>query len=572
MKKQFFLPLFLFSCSSAFAQLQVKPQNNADSLVTVLAGGGLTFSNATLNCSDTASGTFNGITSNIGLTSGILLTTGNVYKAVGPNISSAISDANGVTFNDADLMAIDPLAVNDVCILEFDAVPVCDTIFVKFAFGSDEYPEFVNSTYNDAFGIFVTGPNPSGPAYAGYNLTTIPLTTTPVSINNVSNGTLCPTAGPCVNCAYYIDNCAMGPPSTVEYDGFTKVISKSIAVVPSQSYHFKYAIADAGDQGFDSGVFFEVGSFSCLSVNVSSTPDTCGTADGTATAYMSGGIQPVTYLWSNGQTGQTATGLAAGTYSVSVTDSTNTTLTTMVIVNNSMPGAVASQTAVSCFGGSNGAATASVTGGIPPLTYLWSNGQTTQTATGLTVGSYSVIISDATGCSTTVNTTIAGSPLLISNLNYTPTSCTTCPDGSAYTNAVGGVPPYTYKWTPGNQTTPTIVGQLPGSYTVCITDANNCKRCDSVAIWTVGVSEYISQFVTVFPNPSSGAFVVDFGNKNFGSTGVVFTDLTGRVILETNITASGKQAINVSPISSGIYFLKLTTEQGVAVRKITITR
>ena len=261
------LLVFLFSfflSGISFCQLQVTGENNADTLASKLTGTGLTISNATLNCPAGACGTFNGANSNIGIGSGVLLTTGSVMNAVGPNLSSSISLSNGTTFNDPDLMAIDPNAINDVCILEFDAVTQCDTIYVKFVFGSDEYPEFVGSSYNDAFGIFVTGPNPSGPPYSGYNMTTIPSTTNPVSINNVNNGTACPTTGPCMNCSYYVDNCTIDSNSTVEYDGFTQLIFKSLVVTPSQSYHFKYAIADAGDYIFDSGVFFSLNSFACL--------------------------------------------------------------------------------------------------------------------------------------------------------------------------------------------------------------------------------------------------------------------------------------------------------------------
>ncbi|MBI4929859.1 MAG: T9SS type A sorting domain-containing protein [Bacteroidetes bacterium] len=273
--KHFFTFLFssLLFAGNLFSQLQVMVESNADTLAAKLAGNGISVSNAIINCPAGASGTFNGSNSNIGIGSGVLLTTGSVINAVGPNLQSSISTANGITFNDPDLMTIEPLATNDVCILEFDAIADCDTMFIKFVFGSDEYPEFVGSGFNDAYGIFVTGPNPSGPAYSGYNMTMIPSTTTPVSINNVNNGTLCPTSGPCTNCSYYIDNCTIDSNSTVEYDGFTQLIFKSLPVIPSQSYHYKYAIADAGDQIYDSGVFFSLNSFACIPNSVNAVSE-----------------------------------------------------------------------------------------------------------------------------------------------------------------------------------------------------------------------------------------------------------------------------------------------------------
>ena len=255
---------FLFFAANSFAQLQVTANNNPTTLAQTLAGSGVTISNAVMNCpsaANDATGTFVGTASNIGIAQGVLLTSGSVNNAVGPNIQSSITTVNNVTFNDPDLMAIDPNAIYDVCIVEFDAKPSCDTLGFTFAFGSDEYPEFVGSSYNDAFGIFVTGSNPIGPPYNGFNMTMIPNTTSPVSINNVNNGTVCPTTGPCMNCNYYIDNCGG---ATIEYDGFTSVITKTLQTVPYQPYQFKFAIADAGDHAFDSGVFFGLGSFSCL--------------------------------------------------------------------------------------------------------------------------------------------------------------------------------------------------------------------------------------------------------------------------------------------------------------------
>jgi len=265
-----------FIRTNVFSQLQVTPLNNADTLAAMVAGSGIIVSNAILNCpslNNDASGTFNGASSNIGITSGILLTTGSVVNAVGPNISSSITTSNNYTFNDPDLMAIDSVATNDVCILQFDAISDCDTMYIKFVFGSDEYPEFVGSQFNDAFGLFVTGPNPSGPAYAGYNMVEIPLTANPVSINNVNNGTTCPTSGPCMNCTYYFDNCLLDSLSTVEYDGFTTVIVKVLPVVPNQTYTYKYAIADAGDFSFDSGVFIQLSSFACVTIGVDELSD-----------------------------------------------------------------------------------------------------------------------------------------------------------------------------------------------------------------------------------------------------------------------------------------------------------
>ncbi len=259
--------IFSFFLIDLHAQLQVNQVSNADTLAKQLSGSGIAVSNAILNCPAGASGTFNGISSNIGISTGVLLTNGNLINAVGPNNSASVGIDNGLNFSDPDISAIEPLATYDVCILQFDAVVNCDSMYVKFVFGSEEYPEFVNAGYNDAFGLFVTGSNPSGPAYSSYNMTQIPGSFSPVSINNVNNGfsANCPAAGPCNNCAYYVENCNG---TSVQYDGFTTVIQKNLYVIPGNAYKFKFAIADAGDGIYDSGVFIGMGSFSCLGLSV----------------------------------------------------------------------------------------------------------------------------------------------------------------------------------------------------------------------------------------------------------------------------------------------------------------
>src|ERR1022692_2332835 len=124
---------FQLSIINCFAQLQVTPNNNAAQLAGTLAGPGVTVSGATLNCPSKAtpannpSGTFVGTASNLGIAGGVLLTTGDMQWAVGPNNSPSAGADNLYTFNDPDLMAIDPNLTNDVCILEFNATPTCST-------------------------------------------------------------------------------------------------------------------------------------------------------------------------------------------------------------------------------------------------------------------------------------------------------------------------------------------------------------------------------------------------------------------------------------------------------------
>ena len=356
------------------------------------------------------------------------------------------------------------------------------------------------------------------------------------------------------------------------YQWGTGATTQCITVTPNPNDTFSVDVQQPSGCNYN---MMYVPKDTCLTtiyVSATSTPDTCSTNTGTATATVWNGAAPYTFLWSNGKTTQTVTGLAAGTYTITVTDVNNLTATNTVVVGNSILGVVSSITPVSCFGGNNGSATATVSGGISPITYLWINSQTTQTATGLTSGTYSVVVTDASGCSVTLTVLVPGAPMLNSNVNYTPSSCFTCPDGSAITNIIGGTLPYTYKWSPGGQSTPNITGILPGAYTVCVTDANGCTACSTINVLFLGVNEIFSGSVSISPTPSSGNLLVDFGNNVFGRAEVFVSDMIGRSIFAAIIPASGKQGLNLSEIGNGIYFMKVKTDKGSITQKLIIQK
>lgn len=215
------------------------------------------------------------------------------------------------------------------------------------------------------------------------------------------------------------------------------------------------------------------------------TNSNCGQADGSATVTGSGGFAPYTWSWSNGQTGTTATGLSAGTYSVTQTDMNFCTKTISVSVGNNVGPTVqvSNVTNVSCFGGNNGSISVTVSGGTAPFTYLWSNGQTTATASNLTPGTYSITITDANGCSAVTNGVITQPTALSNNFITTNPICFGQASGSITANPLGGTPPYTYLWSvTGNPTTQTVTGLLAGSYSVTITDALGCSIIRNVTL------------------------------------------------------------------------------------------
>jgi gliding motility-associated-like protein len=278
--KNFLVFIFASACSTAsFSQITVNSNLSPQQIVQdYLLGGGVTVSNVVYTGSATFRGVFQG-TSNLGMTEGIILASGMISNAVGPNNDEGISDSQGLP-GDHDLNAIIGDSTNDAAVLEFDFIPASDTISFNFVFGSDEYAEFVNQ-FNDVFAFLLSGPDPAGGNYFNTNIALLPDTNIPVSINNINNGTT--NSGPCINCAYYVNNTAG---TTIQYDGFTTVLKAVAPVIRCSTYHIKIAIADAVDDAYDSGVFLEAKSFSSPSVNmtaISNLNDSlmvegCGTA------------------------------------------------------------------------------------------------------------------------------------------------------------------------------------------------------------------------------------------------------------------------------------------------------
>ncbi|MFO7721868.1 MAG: choice-of-anchor L domain-containing protein [Bacteroidales bacterium] len=250
----------------AWAQIAINTSLTPQQLIqNHLVGTGVVVTNITYSGSPGAIAAFsNGGTTNIGLNSGVILTSGSASLVPGPNNSGSAGQANNMP-GDPQLQSLIPgYTVYDASVFEFDFTPLSDTIKFRYVFGSEEYPEYSNSSYNDVFGFFITGPNPLGGNYTNYNIARLPGTTTPVSINNVNNGTS--NMGPCINCQYYINN-ANG--ATIQYDAFTVVLTAWALVTPCVNYHFKIAIGDAGDGILDSGVFLEANSFSTDAIEIS---------------------------------------------------------------------------------------------------------------------------------------------------------------------------------------------------------------------------------------------------------------------------------------------------------------
>jgi hypothetical protein len=213
-----------------------------------------------------ASGIFtNGSSTNLGMESGIFLTSGAGFIIPGPNMSSNAGVNNGMP-GDLLLTSITTGATYDASILEFDLIPDSDTLKIKYVFGGEDYSEWVGGAFNDVLGIFVSGLNPMGGQYSNKNIAIVPGTTnTSIKINSVNNGYSNPGAvptGPCMNCEYYSDNTGG---LTLQYDGLTTVLTGWLLLVPCEEYHIKIGVADCADGIYDVGVFIAENGISSVS-------------------------------------------------------------------------------------------------------------------------------------------------------------------------------------------------------------------------------------------------------------------------------------------------------------------
>jgi hypothetical protein len=240
----FAISLFLFTTQ---AQMVITHANSMTQLVNNFILSGVTASNIVYTGASSAIGSFTGGGStNLGLSNGIILTTGSIDSLPYINdTASKFANTNNSQPGDSLLNTYCPYPSYDAAVLEFDLVPVGNMLEFHYVFGSEEYPEYVGMSFNDIFGFFISGINPLGGNYSNANIALIPSTTLPVCINNVNDTS---------NSLYFVNN-AIG--TTIVFDGFTTVLVAQAAVIPGTTYHLKMALADVSDNVFDSGIFLK---------------------------------------------------------------------------------------------------------------------------------------------------------------------------------------------------------------------------------------------------------------------------------------------------------------------------
>jgi gliding motility-associated-like protein len=284
MKKSLLFFGFVFITCFSSGQLIMSGDLTVEQYVQeVLLGQNVTVSNITYNGGSPAVvspgvGGFDCAECNLPIASGFAMTTGDVAGLVGPNGTSAYTGtgAGGMNGTDQDLITLanelgSQPVINDWVIIEFDFIPLGDTIQFQYVWGSEEYSEWVNSSFNDIFGFFISGPGINGPySNNSENIALVPGSNLAVAINSINNGT--GNTGPCVSCEYYNQDGQYGnldfdapehtDPYYMQLDGYTDVLTATAIVQCGETFHIKLAICDTGDSGYSSAVFLQRDSFS----------------------------------------------------------------------------------------------------------------------------------------------------------------------------------------------------------------------------------------------------------------------------------------------------------------------
>jgi len=421
--------LSLLFGGSAFAQVTTTGGQTAQQLAEILAGPNITVTNASLTGAGVASGSFANGNSSIGFDSGVILASGNINEAPGPN-GSANTGADLGTSGTAQMDGLAGVGTQDAITLEFDFEVQSSFIQFNYVFASEEYPEYAppnSSAYNDVFAFFISGPGITGEE----NIALVPATTNPVTINNINAIT---------NQQYYVDN-AGG--ADVEYDAYTTILEATRGnLTECQTYHLKLVIADAGDGVYSSAVFLQENSLvqglvdvqtqtvnandialeGCIPASFTFSFDDISNQDRIITYYVGGtAVNGVDYQFIDSSLTIVAGDTSATIYIDAFSDGLPEGQESVYIIYQ--PAACAAwDTAflfiddaqpieftldgfnLDCFDDNSGEIQVNATGGFPPYTYEVTYPNTTvgntqaNPITGLEAGTYTVQVFDSYGC------------------------------------------------------------------------------------------------------------------------------------------------------------------------------
>ena len=566
--------------------------NPLSQIIQSLAGSGVTISNIQSNLPATSDiyGSFScGSAANLGMESGLLLTTGVVANAKGPNSFSGTSTDNSLP--GSTLLA--PLTGGgegfDASIVSFDIVSNTNTITFQYVFASEEYNEFVNLGYNDVFGFFISGPGITG----SQNIAVLPNTNTPVNIDNINNG---------LNSQYYLDNETqqVADPirfANIEYDGLTVVLTATATVQPGSTYTLTLAIEDVGDGIYDSGVFIKGGSITSGAPTINCPANQTVAAPSGQCSVTVTGIDPTVspqgtaYDYTlSGATTATGNGTASGqtfnggvtTVTYKITNALSVSCSFTVTVNtNVVPSvSIVANPGNTICAGTNVTFTATPTNGGTP-SYQWklngnnvgtnsntysnnalANGDVVTVVMTSSLACASPTTATSNGITMTINTGVSAgevagaSPLCIGQTSTYTSNGTSGGSWSSSNTSVATV----------NSTTGLVTALTAGTTNIIYTIIGNCGAVNA------------SKMLTVSPNISAGV-VSGLTTLSVGATTLYSS--TGSAGGTWSSTNSGAATVNastglVAAVSAGTTNITYTVNSGCgspvsAFQALTVT-
>ena len=308
-----------------------------------------------------------------------------------------------------------------------------------------------------------------------------------------------------------------------------------------------------------------------ISLTTSSTPATCGAANGSANVVAAGGAQPYSYLWSSGGgTNAAATNLNAITYTVVVTDANGCSSSTSESVSNTGGPTISTNVLsnVSCFGINDGSASVTVSSGTAPFSYQWSpGGGTGQNASNLNSGNYSITVTDANGCITNDNVIISEPTALLTQVSSTDANCAGI-GGSASVIVAGGTIPYTYSWTGSTSTSATATSLTGGNYTVTITDANGCTTSQTATVNQPGGIATVINATNVSCNGGNNGSASVIANGGSGTLTYLWSPSGGNSASASNLIA-GNYSVTVSDAVGCVSTATIQVTEPSAINLVT---
>lgn len=594
--------------TTSHAQISTTTTLTPAQLVTnVLLGPGIIASGITYTGDPNAIGFFQGGNTGtipLGIDSGVVMTTGTVLNngmgPQGPNNSTGAGTDN-LQPGDAYLTGVAGANTFNAAILEFDFIPMSDSVKFRYVFGTDEYMEFVSGGFADVFAFVLSGVTVS---LAPTNIALIPSTTTPVTALNVNMN---------VNPQYYVDN--ENPPGTcVQYDGFTTVLTAQYPVQCGETYHIRLAIADALDGVVDAGVFLEAGSFTTGQVslateisygsnNDSTLYEGCGqacvilartgsTAQSDTVSLVIGGTAtngvdyipalPSTVIFQPGQDSiviciqaiqdgnpegletLTINSSASGPCVQSVTSLTLYMSDFLPLVANAGPDTAMCTSNPVVLGGP-------ASGGVEPYQYLWNTGATTQfiTVSPTVTTTYYVQVSDPCGSPIGVDSVTVYLPSTQALQAVASSDVQVCDGDPAVVSVTysGGSQPYTVNWTTiaGTDTLPnqnaamnTYTPVSGGLFLVAVQEGCGAVAYDTVRV-IVNDCDVLAPNVFTPGGDGNNDMLVFTGLEDFpGSTLMVFNRWGGKVYEDSDYSNDwgGGQ------LSDGTYYFILNVSDG----------